>query len=295
MADYSWIFSTISQSTAAIAGLFGAFLLSKLLSRESEYFSLMQTAKQLKIKEEIITKRFSDRYFHWYNKLKRQEVLESEEFQNYMRELKIPKINALKKIIEKFNFSEFDSLELIKEKIEKYKIPERRSIFPGNLLGSEARVDLSNNLNTEYELIINLIRETEEFIENIKLYVDNIIAVNKQRKSFLTLLVFLILLMNIGVIYPLTFMPLNPGEIPTVCNSLDCNLNSIGKFYNLPTFSIIFLITLLLNVFMGYLIYKSYSIYFSKGFVKQFEKTMILENYSEYLKNRTELNNFAEN
>lgn len=295
MADYSWIFSTISQSTAAIAGLFGAFLLSKLLSRESEYLNLLQASKQYKIKEAILKNKFSDRYFQWYNKKTRDAVFNSNNFENFMKANELPRQKALKEIIKKFNFSEFDSIKTIQEEVENYKIPPPLTFSSKNPIGTEARISLNNNLNSEYELIKNLIRETEEFIENTKLYIDSLITVNKQRNSFLVLLSFLILLMNIGVIYPISFMPLKPGEIPSACTNLDCNINSFRFFYNLTTFNIVAIMTVLLNLFMAYFIYKSYTIYFPNKFIKNFDETVILENFSNYLENRKEFTNFKEN
>ncbi|WP_016715754.1 hypothetical protein [Pseudomonas monteilii] len=66
--DWNWFFSSLSQSAAAIVGIFGAFIITKIFSNQSAF-----TEKNTKIKQSIIdAKKISEQAKNfriaWYNK-----------------------------------------------------------------------------------------------------------------------------------------------------------------------------------------------------------------------------------
>ncbi|MCG6146590.1 hypothetical protein [Leptospira bandrabouensis] len=288
MSDYSWIFSTISQSSAAIIGIVGAFLLSKLLSREILYDELILKNKEYLHKTQILKNRFQNRHFEWLNTQKRENVFDDKEFDDYVTNTKT---YNLKDILNKFNFSSYENLNELDQIIStKFKSKSQKNKnLPMSSNFALIQIENYKEINEEEEKIKQTFLDLEDHIGNLKIHIDNIKNFNRQRETFRNLLFSLLILTLIGVIYPITFMPLRPGEIPILCFSFDCIIVGISNFLKLPSSFLLISISLLFNLFFGYFLYLNSILKISEEDINNLEENTNPEAYSKYIAYKNEI------
>lgn len=81
-ADWNWFFSTLSQSTAAIVGIIGAFIIAKIFSNQATFTEKNNKLKTLVVEAEKILDKIDTIDFDWYN-----EEKNSAAFHNASREI----------------------------------------------------------------------------------------------------------------------------------------------------------------------------------------------------------------
>lgn len=225
--DWNVFFSTISQTSGAIVGIFSAFLITKIISNQSDFSKLKTEAIHHLIDSETAESETRTRYFDWYNKTKRNEAIENIEYE-VLRARKTPHITEC---ISKYKFSPFDDLDEITISIEnklselskkldaERKEKESMSSILGRtyspiLMPPLPRIaNLSNDVGEERELIDQLIikierqaKKNEMLSAELKGGAD---SVNLVTCSIVTVLILFL----IGVIYPLSFLPLEQGKV----------------------------------------------------------------------------------
>jgi hypothetical protein len=67
MADWNWFFSALPQCAAAIVGIGGAFLVTRVINHEAEHSRNSALAKQLFDKAAHLQAKLRARNFDWYN------------------------------------------------------------------------------------------------------------------------------------------------------------------------------------------------------------------------------------
>ncbi len=75
MLDWNWYFSSLAQSTAAVVGIFGAFIITKILSNQSEYSQKKSQLKTLLIRSQRLTDDAEALAFSWYVKRTNEKAL----------------------------------------------------------------------------------------------------------------------------------------------------------------------------------------------------------------------------
>lgn len=119
MTDWNWFFSSLSQSTAAIVGLFGAFIFTKIINSEQKFKINKDKILEFSLYSKNLKRKLSDRKFDWYNKRTREEALE--ELKDAINDdNEILKISS-KEIYKDYNFSPFDKKDLILKEIDDLK------------------------------------------------------------------------------------------------------------------------------------------------------------------------------
>ena len=287
MTDPNWFYSTISQCSAAIVGFFGAFLITKIISRESEYNIIKQNILQLKSEIEYQKKCLECRYFNWYNRQIRNKAINSKDLQDLINK-KYPKSEEdLDDIIYNLNFSEYDSLtkikNAIKENLSKYTKDNRLMPF----------IDTSIFINNQKEITEEIdkikLEENNSYlvIEKIKILNNNIKAFPESKNIIQLLLIIITLLFYIGIIYPITFMPLRVNEII----SLNFNIVEIIFKNNISHQSaLIILVSILFTIIVIIFGRINYKQTFTKEDVDYLIKYMNISEYSIFLKNKYEYN-----
>lgn len=120
--DWNWFFSSLSQSAAAIVGIFGAFIVSKTLGNQSLFQSKSNQLETILAESENIKAEAKDLYFNWYNNKTNDRALDklADRIQDEPSILS----KSPETIFSELNFSEYSSrdktLSLISETIEKY-------------------------------------------------------------------------------------------------------------------------------------------------------------------------------
>ena len=72
--DWNWFFSALAQSCAAIVGLMGAFIFTKIVGNQASFRQRRTDYESLEIEAQRLVQELDRRWFEWYN----QKTLEDE-------------------------------------------------------------------------------------------------------------------------------------------------------------------------------------------------------------------------
>ncbi len=234
--DWNWFFSSLAQSAAAIVGLFGAFVVTKIVANDAEYKRNRAKSQELIHYSEFLRDRAEARNFSWYNegssavsldhlwgKLTRERDRKTPE--EYYRE---------------HSFSPFmpkqDALMRIAHLIEEHRqLEERQGGFPRvtTLWGG-------SNAQEEREQIEQVIIEIRQHIRLVRSLAALMRSNPESSPQIADSIVALVALFYAGVIYPLSFLPIQ-GK-PVITSSPGVVLDSLFSFRGalLAIISIIF-------------------------------------------------------
>ncbi|CAM5225982.1 hypothetical protein ALON55S_03768 [Alishewanella longhuensis] len=293
--DWNIFFSTVSQTTGAIVGIFAAFLITKIVANQSEYSRNKEKASDYIHRSRALVHESETRYFEWYN----QRTAENElsEIDDSFDET--DEILSAEEYYKKLDFSPFqdkkEALKLIQNKVdeltEKKRIEEERvrseldRMGPGHpvLLNMQRHVQklgtLTVNTTEEREQIDNLlVRTTMQSKMNHDLFV--LLRIGSESSPLVSVsIVAVILLFFSGVIYPLSFLPLNPSAELSI---------SLGAFWDI-LFSLKGLLLVMMSItFCGlmliFLIINN-KLKHDVAVLEELEKYSCIGSYSEYFHN----------
>lgn len=224
--DWNVFFSTISQTSGAIVGIFAAFLITKIVSNQSEFAKLKNEATHHLIDSESAAAETNLRYFKWYNERTREKAL-NEITDNFWETEELP---SLDNFISEYNFSPFENCEEVKlamankvvelsgqlEAKKQAEESQRSAAFRIGLAFEHQRTvnlsilsspELRANLNEEREAIDQLVVKIERQAKRNH-------ALNAELKggadsvNLVSFSIFAVLMLfYAGVIYPLSFLP----------------------------------------------------------------------------------------
>lgn len=203
--DWNWFFSSIAQSSAAIVGLFGAFIITKIINNQNDFNLNFNRCNEYMAKSVKLKERADSLNFQWYNENKRKV-----EIDKILKEIKeTGEILSPTDYYLKYNFSIYDNRELIFNdiKLETTNFqPEFQTYYISSIgklmeaiIQERDEIDLLSNDITEH---IYLIRKFTPHIE-----------LNPQSSRLITWSIIGVLaIFFIGVIIPLCFMPVKLDE-----------------------------------------------------------------------------------
>lgn len=67
--DWNWFFSSLSQSAAAIVGIFGAFIITKIFSNQTIFLEKTNKIRMLTTQAQNISDRANSHNIEWYNRI----------------------------------------------------------------------------------------------------------------------------------------------------------------------------------------------------------------------------------
>lgn len=67
--DWNWFFSSLSQSAAAIVGIFGAFIITKIFSNQTIFLEKTNKMRMLTTQAQNISDRANSQNIEWYNRI----------------------------------------------------------------------------------------------------------------------------------------------------------------------------------------------------------------------------------
>ncbi|MDI3429775.1 hypothetical protein QLG02_05490 [Aeromonas sp. V90_14] len=225
--DWNVFFSTISQTSGAIVGIFAAFLITKIISNQSDFSKLKNEATHHLIDSETAKSEANSRKFEWYNSMIRRDILNEIEYYILNEE----KMLDAKQCISTYRFSPFEKPEDIKiaiknklaevsEKLDSNKKKEKAMIkalggFSPPAIKPHKPIFLASSnehMKRERELIDQLIikierqaKKNEALCAELKSGVDSVNLVTSS-------IVAVLILFFVGVIYPLSFLPWQQGK-----------------------------------------------------------------------------------
>lgn len=221
--DWNWYFSSLAQSAAAIVGIFGAFIVSKILSNDSVFRQKTILAKELVVGAKKVLDDANDLYFSWFIKHTNEGAFDD------AKELIDNDIYDAEQIYDECSFSVYskreeivaqickmvdDRLSQVKKKEEELQCklkaqPGLAIIEPVHRpLPKMLNPNLLNELNKERDSIDRVIRDARHQIRLITNHLDNVQGNPESSLQISYTLILIVLLFFSGVIYPLSFLPL---------------------------------------------------------------------------------------
>lgn len=280
--DWNVFFSTVSQTSGAIVGIFSAFLITKIISNQSDFSRMKERVSLLVNKSKALSLEANSRYFDWYNRRTRERELDKlkdmfDEGNEFLSD---------EEYYEKLDFSPFELrdnvLVYIRNAIEvrKEENKKRQTGYYGvmNTFRTPLNI-LENDVQEEFELIDALKVKILANINDI-IYVHDEIVKEKYGKNLITISILASsLLFVLGVIYPLSFIPKVIGE--------DINITFMAFFdvlFSIKGFFLSLLSIVFLSLMMAFL-YINVTLRFESEVISELEGYMNISAYSEYFEN----------
>lgn len=283
--DWNWFFSSIAQTAAAIASIFGAFIVTRILNSQAQ-FAIRRASLQSAILE---SKRLgeSDALAHviWFvgefdgaalnhslvrllDQVENEADLKGPE--EYYRELEFSGFSSKGELIEEIR-------KLIAKKKEALKKNgvERYLSRGAKVVGNGYWPDRNRKTESIRRYILDVqhqIKRNQTFLAELKL--------NPEYSSLVTYSILSILVLFYGgVIYPLSFLPLpvNAEIVLSIGAFWDVLLSLRGALLALVAivFSSLLIVFLVINVRLK----------FEKNELLELERFCSIENYNKYLAN----------
>jgi len=268
--DWNVFFSTISQTSGAIVGIFAAFLITKIIAIQTEHSKVKEKINIFLSKSKTLVLESDIRNFEEYNKCFAKE--ECKKIAEIYEKTKI--ILSDEEYYEKLKFSPYQSkdesmsyirmalVELqknIDEEKERYNSYNRGLGFDSRILEIQNKVmnsftpiNVTNFLKEENELIKSLKVKVITNIHESELIVNEMASERNGRFLVTISIIAVLLLFYMGVVYPLTFLPLNVNQEVNLSLAilLDSILSIKGFFLGLISFvfSGLMLVFLYINI-----------------------------------------------
>ncbi|MCK9404401.1 MAG: hypothetical protein M0Q26_13505 [Chitinophagaceae bacterium] len=224
--DWNWFFSSLSQSAAALIGIIGAFVISRLIGLSERIHTAKSNFDDLVIKFNQTKSSLSNRRFSWYvrNQVdesdKISEAIESGEFKNLSDQEVLAKIYNLEKKLFKVDDEILKAFRGLNLKIKKSHDQQRDPLgFTSGI--SPKLLDLKpagfwDNLRDEGEAINSLKVEAISLIQYFQKNKTEAVSLSVTIKPLRIIILLLMVAFPLTVIYPLHFMPVllnNPPEV----------------------------------------------------------------------------------
>lgn len=290
--DWNWFFSSLAQSTAAIVGLFGAFIITKILSNQSGFDARRRQIRGLRSKSESLLDEANDLAVAWYN--------------SKICEWRADRINdsldengdlPVEHFAETLNFSIYqpkdETLSFIEATISSHR---RRKEKETAARREWARSSLSGFFAAPMEMKIPNITPHLE-IESVKAERARIDAVARKCKQHIRVvrdlrdaiadnpehstqitytLILVLLLFYIGVIYPLSFTP------TAVDTPLKVSLAAVPSALLSFKGALLTLVSAAFSIAIAMFFYMNIRMKYSKAELESLDRYSTLSSYSPY-------------
>lgn len=277
--DWNVFFSTVSQTSGAIVGIFSAFLITKIVSNQSAYGQkLSQTSKNLSQSKKL-SNESAIRYFEWYGKRKAEDgVCEVRDDIVNTGQLK-----SSEEYYETIYFSPYekksDTLAIIQGVIDALGFDKGFGSSLYTKFSSVPNFNIIDKLNEERELIDELYIRVQHQVDINKNLLSELNS-EAESSSLISISIFAVMLLFFaGVIYPLSFLPLEPDSEISL---------SLSAFWDI-LFSLKGVFLTLISVIFGGLMLVFYfankNLLYNQDIKSELEKYSKARNYSVYFEN----------
>jgi len=299
MIDWNWFFSALAQSAAAIVGIFGAFVITKILNNQAAFSQKKNRANEVLAGCQRVVDSANDLAFDWYNERvieiefqKLDELLEddhSKSPEQVYDELQFPLFYERSKAISTIGLF----IERRRQRIERARLEEerraseRRTLSPLAFIESDTmqplmpdfpNYGLEANIEKEQDAIDQAIRDARHQARMAADILDAVTGNPESSPQITFALVLVTILFYTGVIYPLSFMPLpHNAEIILTLSAFWSLITSL-KGLLLLVISLVF--TSILVVFF----WLNVNLRYSKELLMQLYRFTSIEAYSPYFK-----------
>ena len=280
--DWNWFFSSLSQSAAAIAGLFGAFVVTKIITNDAQFRQKLALLSEHINRSEGFSDRLGARYFHWYNEKSLRRDMDR--FWRTLDDDK-PEYKSPEEYYEAEGFSPYitreEILERIRRSIRLHSAPPRpKNDYPHLSIPPNFALDqyLRDQLEKERESIDSLVLELRAHIRDARSLLGDIEG-NPESSPLINLAIgATLLIFFVGVIYPLSFLPV--AGIPAIDYSPTSFLRHLGSLRGL----LLFLLASVFTTVMGAFVWTNRRLRYPDSQVVALRRWSTLGVYSRYLK-----------
>lgn len=237
--DWNWFFSSLSQSAAAIVGIFGAFIITKILSNQATFAEKTNRIRELIVLAQRIVDDASDLSIDWYNRrisereadrlndlLERSGDETPEQLYDQLKFSAFIEKKLVLQFIENTIESRRQRLERAREE-ERLRQETRRSgggigafsdiggfAAPMRNINMPSNLALNPALEKERDAIDLVIRNARQHIRLVRDLLDAVQGNPESSPQITYALVMISMLFFVGVIYPLSFMPTRIDTTP---------------------------------------------------------------------------------
>jgi hypothetical protein len=288
--DWNIFFSSVSQVTGIIIAFWGAFVVTKLLSNESDYKKNVSKIQSLfNISHSLLMRTLAINY-EAYNLNKRYEAL---------LELKKcivnSEINSIEEYYFKLKFSWYDDREsifnLLKEILENTDNNNSDGASKEEInLRLEKKLEIykayNYSNNSMNEITINVHKTFVEVYENTnKIYfmIKYLKSNPESSKIIHWSLITISILFCVGVIFPMCIIPINTNICIKDVDSLISQISFIGVLFSFKGL-ILCLITIPFLVLILYLLIQNWKLKYKAKSIETLESYAEKGDYNKYLK-----------
>jgi hypothetical protein len=211
--DWNWFYSSLAQSTAAIVGVFAAFIITKVINSQAAFDQKRRQLDELITNGKILQSKAESRRFSWYNEQLRSRGLVK--LDNSLR--RQHSRSDAEKYHRDIEFSRYDSkpevVEAIKSKIKawnEFHKAKNQEKATGDIIVppvSQSATSDPGEVKREVELIESLRIEIEGHISRAKDFLKENRS-NPEYSLFARVSIIVSMLLFLaGVIWPLSFLP----------------------------------------------------------------------------------------
>jgi len=229
--DWNWFFSSFSQSAAALLGIIGAFIISRLIGIDEKANVLTSDFEDLKIIYNKIRDSFSVRKYSWVNRtfIKYDDDIIKQIQNREFEELSEKEI--LEKLYEQDNRlykNDQSIINAFNELYAKYKPKEEPKRNPGEIYVVNNPLPLLNfppdgmwdRIGNERDLINKYLIDAGELIRKFNKHLLSLKNFSSSLNTIRVIIWILIISFPFIVIYPLHFLPLEIGKEPILTYDL---------------------------------------------------------------------------
>lgn len=270
--DWNWFFSSVAQSSAAIVGLFGAFIITKIINNQNDYGINLNRCNEYVARSFKLKNRADCRYFDWYNKKTRER--EIGEIIDEIEETK--DVLTAKDYYQKYDFSIYDDRQIVLSEIN-LEIKKGRS----HVMNLLSRTNLynnntSNNISNEAEEIAVLLNDINEHIYLLQSFIPQIKTNPQSSKIIKWSIVGILAMFFMGVVFPLCFMPIALGEQISI--SFKVFMRDLLSIKGV----IIFTVSIIFSVIMIVFLRINHSLKYPKTIIESLTNHQTITYYSPY-------------
>jgi hypothetical protein len=300
--DWNWFFSSVAQSAAAIVGIFGAFIVTKILANQTAFAEKSLRMQELITLGHKLTDASGRLSFDWYHRNDSADELEKLE-----RLLEKDDSQTPEALHEKLRFSPYIAradviatiarakslrekrLQREREKTGRHLEQNRSPGFSAIARTTDSdllrginlpRLHLGPQLEKEREEIDSLYTEAKHHARVVSDFYA-IVSPNPESSPIITTSLILILaLFFTGVIYPLSFMPLPTDWKPAL------SLAQVPAFIFSLRGALLGCVSLLFTAMLAMFFVMNIRLKYPAAMLERLEKFKHLSEYSQYFANR---------
>ncbi|MEQ1560649.1 MAG: hypothetical protein ABL933_17140 [Methyloglobulus sp.] len=303
--DWNWFFSSVAQSAAAIVGIFGAFIVTKILANQSAFSEKSRRMQELITLGEKLVDATTRLSFDWYHKHDSADEIEALE-----KLLEKDETDEPESLYKKLNFSPYiaraDAIQKIacvktnrENRLRREREESKRKIEQEQRFGIASAIPMYSNLipvpglnSSLHSLQLQLTKKREEIdtmYTEVKHHVHVVsdfhalVVSHPESSSLITASLILILtLFFAGVIYPLSFMPLPTNWKPSL------SFSEIPNFLFSLRGVILAIVSILFTTMLAMFFILNIRMRYQQTLLEQLEQYKNLSKYSKYFANRVE-------